>query len=177
MEARADRFRRLLEPHHDRVLGFARCLTRATADGDDVFQDAMLHAFRKLDGLRDDAAFRPWLYRIVINAHRSRCRRAIWRRWLPLAEAPEDERLDRTAWQPEIVEANLRARSALAKLPPAVREAIVLFEIEGFQVDEIAALQGGSASAVKSRLARGRTHLRALYDAEPALVPALKGST
>ena len=48
-------------------------------------------------------------------------------------------------------------------LPAEQRETIVLFELEGWQVDEIAALHKVSPSAVKSRLARGRDRLRAYY--------------
>lgn len=166
------------------MLGFARSLCRATAEGDDLFQDAMLHAFTKLDALRDDAAARSWLYRIVITKHRSRARRAFWRRLIPLADTDADDRdpaveeLYRTeAWSPGAADANRRARAALARLPAAVREAIVLFEIEGWQVDEIATIQRSSASAVKSRLSRGRAQLRALYDDQPALTPTLEGNT
>jgi len=54
-------------------------------------------------------------------------------------------------WSPEATEATARARAALAVLPAVQREAIVLFEIVGWQVDEIAELQRVSASAVKSR--------------------------
>lgn len=180
MEARADRFRRLLAPHHDRVLAFARSLSRLTSEGDDLFQEATLHAYTKLDTLRDDAAFRSWLYRIVINSHRSRSRRVFWRRMLPFSslpadDAPIDELYRDEGWTPHAAEANRRARSALAKLPAEIREAIVLFEIEGFSVEEVAALQATSVPAIKSRLARGRVRLRALYDEQPAL-HAVKGT-
>ena len=57
----------------------------------------------------------------------------------------------------------MRVSRALASLPAEQREAIVLFDLEGITVDEIASLQGVSASAVKSRLARGRLRLRRLY--------------
>jgi RNA polymerase sigma-70 factor (ECF subfamily) len=57
---------------------------------------------------------------------------------------------------------------ALAALSPDQREAVVLFEIEGFSVIEIAGLQGASPSAVKSRLARGRERLRRFYRREIA---------
>jgi len=185
MEQRSDRFRRLLEPHHDRVLGFARSLCRAISEGDDLFQDAMMRAFTKLDALRDDAAFRPWLYRIVINAHRSRCRRVFWRRLIPLVaetdteDEADTEQLYRTeAWSPTARDANRRARAALARLAVATREAIVLFEIEGWQVEEIATLQRISISAVKSRLARGRDRLRALYDEQPSITSTqIQGDT
>ena len=185
MEQRSDRFRRLLEPHHDRVLGFARSLCRAISEGDDLFQDAMMRAFTKLDALRDDAAFRPWLYRIVINAHRSRGRRVFWRRLIPLVaetdteDEADTEQLYRTeAWSPTARDANRRARAALARLAVATREAIVLFEIEGWKVEEIATLQRISISAVKSRLARGRDRLRALYDAQPSITSTqIQGDT
>ena len=167
------RFRRLIEPVHDKALAFARCLSRSRSDGDDLFQEALVRALVKLDALRDDGAFRAWLYRIVITVHRNRCRRAFWSRFLPLGSdaEPDEHRADisgtdyRTSdWSPDAAEATQRARTALAVLPAAQREAIVLFEIEGWQVDEIAEIQAVSASAVKSRLARGRARLRAYYE-------------
>ena len=78
-------------------------------------------------------------------------------------------------WSPDAAEAARRAREALASLAPAYREAIVLFEIEGWQVDELAKLLGVSPSAVKSRLARGRAQLRAYYEARHQAVPTLSG--
>ena len=173
MEDGSARFRRLIEPVHDKALAFARCLSRSRSDGDDLFQEALVRALVKVDALREDGAFRPWLYRIVITVHRNRCRRAFWSRFLPLGSdaEPEDHRAHisgsdyRTSdWSPDAAEATQRARTALAELPTVQREAIVLFEIEGWQVDEIAEIQAVSASAVKSRLARGRARLREFYE-------------
>jgi DNA-directed RNA polymerase specialized sigma24 family protein len=59
MEPSTERLCRLLEPVHDRALAFARCLCRARADGDDLYQEALLRALTKLPGLRDDAGFAP----------------------------------------------------------------------------------------------------------------------
>ena len=53
---------------------------------------------------------------------------------------------------------------ALATLPPTAREAIVLFELEGFTLDEFAAMQDDSIPAVKSRLSRARRRLRDFYE-------------
>jgi len=178
-----ERFRALLEPVYAGALGFARHLSRARADGDDLFHEALIRASAKLATLRDDTAFKPWLYRIVISVHRNRLRRAFWRRFLPL---PEQVSSDEPAasgnyrvsdWSPDAAEAARRAREALTTLPAAQREAIVLYEIEGWQVDEIALLQRCSASAVKSRLVRGRDRLRAYYEARHAAVPLLSGET
>ena len=67
METPPERLRRLIEPVHARAVAFARGLCRSRSDGDDLLQEAVLRALTKLDGLRDDGAFRVWLYRIVIS--------------------------------------------------------------------------------------------------------------
>ena len=51
----------------------------------------------------------------------------------------------------------------LASLAAEQREAVVLFEVDGFSIEEIAAMQRVSISAVKSRLTRGRERLRVFY--------------
>lgn len=177
MDARRQRFERLVAPHLDGALAFARCLSRSQADGDDLFQAALLRAFDHLDQLRDERAFRSWLYRIVVSVHRTTARRAFWRRLVPLTDhddvgaAPADEAFGGAQ----------RASRALATLPPEQREAIVLFEIEGRTVEEIADIQDVSLSAVKSRLARGRKRLRRYYTprlaaASPRALPTPGGT-
>jgi RNA polymerase sigma-70 factor (ECF subfamily) len=172
MESPPQRLRRLLEPLHDRALAFARSIARSRADGDDLFQEALVRALAKLDGLREDRAFRGWLYRVIISVHRNRYRRAFWQRLLPLTHEPASEgALD------EALGAAERARTALASLAHEQREAIVLHDIEGWRVEEIAELEGTSVSAIKSRLSRGRERLRDVYArrfamrAQPSLVP------
>jgi RNA polymerase sigma-70 factor, ECF subfamily len=172
MSPRFERFRRLIEPHHDAALGFARNLCRSRADGDDLFQEAAVRALAKLDQLRDDALFRGWLYRVIVSVHRNRCRAAFWRRLVPIGTSDYP-----TTWSTdEALGAAERARIALATLPADQRETIVLFEIEGWQIDEIARIHDVSESAVKSRLSRGRERLRTFYErhapvAAPDLVP------
>jgi RNA polymerase sigma-70 factor (ECF subfamily) len=174
MEATHARFRRLLEPVHDKANAFARSIARSRAEGDDLFQEALLRALDRLDTLRDDNAFRYWLYRVIVSVHRNRYRRAFWRRWLPLDSDPV---ADEPSAELRLGSAD-RARLALAELPHDQREAIVLFEIEGWKVEEIAELLEISASAVKSRLLRGRNRLRDIYTHRfgvtartPSLVP------
>jgi RNA polymerase sigma-70 factor (ECF subfamily) len=149
----------LLGPIHDRALGFARSVSRSRDDGDDLFQEALLRALDKLAMLRDDAAFKGWLYRIIINLHRNRSRRAFWKKLIPLVgnEAGDNPAHDETLGNVE------RARIALAQLAADQREAIVLHDIEGWAVGEIADLEGVSMSAIKSRLSRGREKLRDIY--------------
>jgi RNA polymerase sigma-70 factor (ECF subfamily) len=122
--------------------------------------------------LREDRAFRGWLYRVIISVHRNRYRRAFWQRLIPLTNEPAVD--DRAI---EALGGSERARTALAALPHEQREAIVLHDIEGWRIEEIAELEGTSVSAIKSRLSRGRDRLRDVYArrfdmrAQPSLVP------
>ena len=156
----------LLGPIHARMAGMARRLAGSRPDGDDLFQEAVLRALRALPSLRDPSRFAPWFGAILLSVHRNRTRRSFWKRFLSLdAEGPtwgEPIGMDGGTWQTEREQAERMSR-ALARLPEVQREAVVLFEIEGFGVEEIAAMQRVSASAVKSRLARGRTRLRRIY--------------
>lgn len=153
----------LLGPIHDDVQLFARRIARSAAEGDDVFQEAVLRAARKLGSLRDRARFKPWMMSVVVSVHRTRRREPFWRRWIasPLPDPVGD---DGARWAEDRASAE-RAKAALGTLDPAQREAIVLFELHGHAIEEIAEIQGASVSAVKSRLARGRTRLRRFYEA------------
>lgn len=158
----------LLEPVHADARGFARRLCRSDAEGDDVFHDAVLRALDKIGDLRDDGAFRAWFYRIVISVQRNRYRRSLWSRLVPLGD--RDGELATRSFGDDLAGAQ-RARLALSWLPAPQREALVLFELEGMTVDEIAAIQGASSSAIKSRLTRARARLRSIYIKKLGVTP------
>jgi RNA polymerase sigma-70 factor, ECF subfamily len=153
----------LLEPIHDEVQLFARRIARSNAEGDDVFQEAVLRASRKLGTLRDRSRFKSWMYSVVSSVHRTRYRRSFWKRWI----SSEDVRLDPVGddgsrWADEHASAD-RITAALATLQAVQREAIVLFELHGYSIEAIAEIQQSSVSSVKSRLVRGRERLRTFY--------------
>lgn len=153
----------LLGPIHDDVQLFARRIARSNAEGDDVFQEAVLRAARKLGSLRNRSKFKSWMYSVVVSVHRTRCRRAFWKRWISSEDALRDPiGDDGSRWVDERA-SECRAAAALATLEPAQREAIVLFELHGYAIDEIAEIQRTSVSSVKSRLVRGRDRLRRFY--------------
>lgn len=151
----------LLGPIHDDVRLFARRIARSNAEGDDVFQEAVLRAAAKLGSLRDRSKFRAWMHSVVVSVHRTRCRGAFWRRWIA-GTPPDLVGDDGSRWADDRASAQ-RATAALATLRPAHREAIVLFELHGYAIDEIAEIQRTSVSSVKSRLVRGREQLRRFY--------------
>ena len=113
--------------------------------------------------LRDPTRFRAWFHSVIVSVHRGRCRKGWWRRWV----GDDDETVepigdDGSRWIDQRASAD-RASRALATLRPAQREAIVLFELHGHSLEEIAEIQRTSLSSVKSRLVRGRERLRRFY--------------
>ena len=164
-------FERQALPHMDAAYNLAWWLLRNHADAEDVVQDAYLRAFRAADK-RLGADIRPWLLTIVRNvayrwlALRQRRSNVISLEaafpardqetgaWEVASDAPsaEDELIGR-------VEQAL-VRRALAELPPAFREVIVLRELEELRYQHIAEVTGVPIGTVMSRLARAREQLR-----------------
>lgn len=165
-DGRWERLSRLLEPIHERAAATARNLCRSSGEGDDLYQEAVLRAFDKLHTLRNEARFRSWFFAVLLSVHRSRLRRTFWKRFLPLEDVPpeapslagEDGRDREDAFL-----AARRAARALSRLSADQREAIVLHVLQGFTMEEVAAMQGVTEAAVKSRVLRGREKLRRHY--------------
>jgi RNA polymerase sigma-70 factor, ECF subfamily len=156
----------LLEPVHGPALATARRLCRTSADGDDLYAEAVLRAFDKLHTLRDESRFRSWFFATMLSRHRSRSRLRFWRRFVPLDEAfpagAEPVGEDGSSWADDRWRAE-RVAAGLATLPAVQREALVLFELDAYSIEEIAVMQSASVAAVKSRLTRGRERLRVFY--------------
>lgn len=153
------KFEEQLKAVYPDAVRFARGLTGSETDGDDLLQDALMRAWRAYPRLRDPGRFKYWLLKIIRNAHRSRARKTVLRHWLSLngaGDVPEPQGIE--------FEEKEAVRQALRKVPRPQREALVLFEVLGMSIEEIAGIQDGTASAVKSRLSRGRARLREAYE-------------
>jgi RNA polymerase sigma-70 factor, ECF subfamily len=182
-------FEMLLAEHLPTVRRFARGFASTPSDADDLAQEALIKVYKSLRLFRYQSAFSTWLYAVVRNVFLDASKsRAGKERSLeePLAPAhtrdlpggtPADERLDRE-------QERERLWQALREVPAEFRTALVLFDIEGKTYDEVAAIENVPVGTVKSRLSRGRSHLRRLLgepeersdsDAEPgtsAVVPS-----
>jgi RNA polymerase sigma-70 factor (ECF subfamily) len=151
-------FWELLAPEITRANLFCRKLTGNREKGDDLFQDGLLAALTKFGSLRDRGAFRPWLYRILINTYHSRIRLQWWRRLVPLtaeveSSLPSDDPTGRYT-------ARRRLEEGLRKLSTEDRTLIVLHELEGWPLAELAAVYGRSAGALAAKLVRTRGKLK-----------------
>ncbi|MGB3541627.1 RNA polymerase sigma factor, partial [Rubrivirga sp.] len=145
-------FAAALAPHYDDALRFCRslCADWGPDQAEDVLHDAMVRAHGGFDGLRDLEAFRPWLFRTIARTHHNARRWRFWRRLVPLE--PRSQAPAVYARSEPAAEARDLLR-ALAALPERDRTTLLLFEVGGFSVDEVAEIVGDrTASAVKSRL-------------------------
>jgi RNA polymerase sigma-70 factor (ECF subfamily) len=179
-------FETLLAGHLPTVRRFALGFAASPADADDLAQEALLKVYKSLRLFRYQSAFSTWLYAVVRNvfldATKSRAgkERSMEESLAPghtrdLAGGdPADERLDRE-------EERERLWRALREVPAEFRTALVLFDIEGKTYDEVAAIENVPVGTVKSRLSRGRSHLRRLLgeaeETEGSDTPAEPGTS
>lgn len=150
-----DSFNEIMQGHEDRV--FAVCL-RILNDRDqalDATQETFLTVFRKAKQFKGDSALGTWIYRIAVNTCYDQLRRQKRRRTDPIPDYldPQDfsaeEAVDSAGMRPEI-------QQALAAIPQDFRVAIVLADIEGLGLPEVAETLGVPVGTVKSRVFRGR---------------------
>ncbi len=157
-----DAFGELVRRHRDRLWAVALRTTGDREEASDALQDGFVSAFRRAETFRGDAQVTTWLHRIVVNACLDRMRRRKTRPTVPL---PEDEdRAAELALDPgddpaETSERRTDVLAALAQLPAEQRAALVLIDMEGYSVDDAAALLGCAPGTVKSRCSRGRARL------------------
>jgi RNA polymerase sigma-70 factor (ECF subfamily) len=156
-------------PLLDTGYNLARWLLRDDASAEDAVQEAALRAFKYYEGLRTDDA-RPWFLSIVRNV----CFTYIKERTGRNEQVGFDEQeLEACQFEtglaadgPEVALQSLRTQcrvdGALRVLPPALREVIVLRELEDMSYEDIAKVAGIPVGTVMSRLSRARARLKEL---------------
>src|SRR6516225_9393449 len=125
----------------------------------DLCQEVFLRVFLARARYRETGAFSSWIYRIACNVARDACRR---RHSKPLQLSNQEInapalRPDAPCEHQELAEAVARA---LAELPPAVREVVVLRHYEALNLKQMALLLGVPASTLRSRFEAGMARLR-----------------
>ncbi len=156
-------FLRAYAPCHDRFLRYCTTVAFGKCDVQDLVQDVMLTAFKHFSGIEEGK-----LLHYLIRAARNRA--------ISLGRG----RRNKVALTEQSV-ARLRAKGATAdvmldtqdlyralhQLPEKQRNALILFELNGFSIREVAMLQQCSEASVKMKLSRGRKQLRHLLTDTP----------
>src|SRR4051794_31708454 len=162
VEGDQDAFGELVRRHRDRLWAVALRTLGDREEAADAVQDALLSAYRSADKFRGDAAVTTWLHRIVVNACLDRMRRRQARPTVPLPETDAGIFAIRGGAPPPDPDTALAVQAALAQLPADQRTALVLLDMQGYSVAEIAQILGVAEGTVKSRCARGRARLAVL---------------
>jgi len=176
----------LVATYGDRVYRLAIRITGNSSDAEEVVQDALWAATRKIDTFRGTAAFGSWVYRITANAAYQK-RRGRWverhgTSWDELAPgfdetgAAVEPGID---WSPRLKDPVLQAelqsvlRAAIDELPVEHRATFVLHDVEGLTNPEIAETLQIKLATVKSRVHRARLFLRSRLAAYVGGAPEL----
>jgi RNA polymerase sigma-70 factor (ECF subfamily) len=171
VQAREDRrplFEKLARESMRQAHAVALRLTGDAAEAEDLVQETYLRAFRFFHRYDDSLPFKSWLYRIMTNLHIDGVRR---RRRLPTVSLSLERAEGARDWEIEDPDAacdrSLMAATldedlqfGLQSMNPEFRTAVVLADLEGLSYEEVASVMGSSVGTVRSRIHRGRRHLR-----------------
>ena len=157
----------------DRVYRLAMRITGNASDAEEVVQDALWTASRKIDTFRGAAAFGSWVYRITANAayeklrKRRRTRHEVsWDDLIPSFDDNGQHAEVAVDWsrglQDPAIDAELKRVlcRAIDELPADYRTTILLHDVEGLSNSEIAQTLQVKLAAIKSRVHRARLFLR-----------------
>jgi RNA polymerase sigma factor (sigma-70 family) len=165
LSAARERFLELVAELRPELHRYCSRLVGSAIDGEDVVQESLAKALYALGMQPELPPLRPWLLRIAHNTAIDFLRRYDRRFVEPRAEPPEDLR----AAQPLLPDVMRASLSSFVALPLMQRSAVILKDVLGCSLEEIAETTGHTVPAVKAALVRGRASLQA--QAEPELVP------
>ncbi len=158
-------FQRLALSHLDALHNFAIYLTRSPAQAEDLVQETYLRAFRFSHRFQPGTHLRAWLFQILRNTFLTFYR--LRERELPLAEdgvpdwdAPMFH--EAPAEDPSVLEAHTDLERAMRRLPDEFRTVLLLAEVEGLPLEEVAQIMACPVGTVKSRIFRAKERLRVI---------------
>ncbi|HET9904898.1 MAG TPA: sigma-70 family RNA polymerase sigma factor [Xanthobacteraceae bacterium] len=144
---------------------FAISLCGNVDRADDLVQETLLRALANIDSFQPGTNMSAWLFTILRNLFRSEYRKR--RREVEDSDGSYAESLKSQPEQSSRVEFE-EFRTALAKLPPDQREALILVGASGFSYEEAAEICGCAVGTIKSRVNRARNRLSELLAIETA---------
>jgi len=167
-----DEFEALLKPHVGHLYRVAYRLTNQAEAAEDLVQDVMLHFYPKLNELKQIENLKPWLARSLYNRFIDNLRKA---KRNPVTDAMEDTVLETITdhnLQPEHeTEQDLmhqRLEQALQQLNDDQRHVVMLHDMEGYTLTELAEIMAVPVGTLKSRLHRARNSIKASLSMEPS---------
>lgn len=146
----------LLQRRRDWMWSVARKTVRDPALAEDAVQEAMTAVFRKAHTFRSESKVTTWMYMIVQNACIDLLRKEAIR---PKLTSVDDQQIHETTTFADQSDIKLIVTQALATLPEDQRLALTMTIIEGYSIEEAAAIAGVAVGTIKSRCSRGKESL------------------
>jgi RNA polymerase sigma-70 factor (ECF subfamily) len=154
-------FEALYRQHATRLYNLASRMMGPRGEADDLLQDILLQAYRKLSSFRGESSLGTWLYRLAMN----HCLDVLRNRQTRMGQVTDS--LDEPDAAPlasavPVVGAISRIdlERAIEELPPACRAAFLLHDVEGFGHHEVGAMLGISEGTSKSQVHKARMRIR-----------------
>lgn len=155
-------FEALYRAHVGRVFALARRLADDPGRAEELTQDVFVRAWERLATFRAESSFGTWLYRLAVNVILTD-RRSTWRRVRRVLTT--GDLIEHAPADPGPAPgARLDLEAAIAALPTGARTVFVLFDVEGYGHEEIAAMTGIAVGTSKAQLFRARRLLREALD-------------
>jgi RNA polymerase sigma-70 factor (ECF subfamily) len=155
-EARYLAFLETITQLRPRLHRYCSRMTGSVMDGEDVVQDALFEAYRKLDQYDDSRPLAPWLFRIAHN----RCIDFLRRRGVRIESETTAMSPDfLTSVDPPVLGVGRAVEQLVISLPPMERACVLLKDIFDYTLEEIAELVSSTVGGVKAALNRGRMKL------------------
>ena len=151
-------FEQLYADNLGRIYALCLRMTANPTEAEELTQEAFIRAWQKLHTFKGNASFSTWMHRVAANVVLSRRRKLARERDRTVHQEDlsyHSAEGDRTNRGPTV---DLEA--AIAGLPERAREVFVLYDIEGYQHQEIAEMMGIAAGTCKAQLHRARQLLR-----------------
>ncbi len=166
-EGNATAFELLILRHKDNVKNLIYLTLGNTDYIDDIMQDVFIQVLKGLKSFRYESKFSTWLYKITVNKCKDHLKKKFVRKvFVPIEDFQHLHKSDKKEQDPDLP---VLLRSAIEKLPPKLKEPLILRDIEELSYKEIAEKMNLEIGAVKSRIFRARETLRALLE------PYIKG--
>ena len=155
-----DAFERLYQLHAGRVYALCLRLAGEPVEARELVQDTFVHAWEALPRFRGESSLTTWLHRIAVNVLLER-RRGDQRRAARVSLVDDEDDVERASSPegfvaPTDVATAIDLERAIAALPPGVRRAFVLHEVEGYTHEEVAGMTGLATGTLRAQLHRAR---------------------
>lgn len=160
-----ERFHRDVLPLSTRLHATALRMTRNGSDAEDLVQETLTKAYLNFGHFKEGTNLKAWLYRILMNSFFDYYRGRQREQQRVIAGRLEHEhraRLEARSAEAEALDhlPDKNIAKALGTLPPNMKQAVYLADVEGYAYKEIADMMGTPIGTVMSRLHRGRRRLR-----------------